>query len=71
MAELEYIVDTESGTEMEWMIWLLQELSLAQENDMVHWDSHCAMHLSENATLYSQTKHIDVQAIDTIGEDSH
>jgi transposase InsO family protein len=60
--EAEYIAISSVVQEVIWTNSLLKELSFAQTNPtQIHCDNTAAIHLSNNDTSHSQTKHIDIR----------
>ena len=58
--EAEYITLTKGGKKLLWMKKFLYELSLVQENLVLHCDS--AIHLGKHPTFHSRSKHIEVRS---------
>ncbi|CAL2257280.1 unnamed protein product [Prunus armeniaca] len=59
--EAEFIAATEACKEMLWMKRFLQELGQEQHKYILHCDSQSAIHLSNNLSFHSRSKHIDVR----------
>lgn len=59
--EAEFIAITEGCKEIMWMKKLLQELGQNQESYVLYCDRQNAIHLSNNLTFHSKSKHIDVR----------
>ena len=57
----EYNAITKGCKNALWMRKFLEELGLQQEKYVVYNDSQSAIHLSNNSTFHSRSKHIDVK----------
>ncbi|CAL1413563.1 unnamed protein product [Linum trigynum] len=55
--EAEYIAVTEACKEMLWLKKFLQELGIKQERYVLYCDSQSAIHLCQNPTFHSRSKH--------------
>jgi hypothetical protein len=71
--EAEYVVATEASKEMIWLHRFMEELGKKQENSRLYCDSESAIHLANNSTFHSNTKHIQIRYhfIRSILEDGH
>ena len=56
--EAEYVVATEAGNEMIWLLGFLDELGKKQEMGILHSDSHNAIFFAKNSVFHSKSKHI-------------
>jgi len=59
--EAEFIAITETCKELLWLKKFLQELGFRQDNYSLLVDSQSAIHLGQNPTFHSRSKHIDVR----------
>jgi hypothetical protein len=71
--EAEYVVVTEASKEMIWLQRFMEELGKKQENNRLYCDNESAIHLANNSTFHSKTKHIQLRYhfIRSILEDGH
>jgi hypothetical protein len=59
--EAEYVASTEASKEMIWLQRFMEELGKKQENNRLYCDSESAIHLENNSTFHSNTKHIQLR----------
>ena len=59
--EAEYVATTEASKEMVWLQRFLEELGKKQENIRLYIDSQSAIHITNNSTFHSNTKHIQLK----------
>ena len=59
--ETEYVVAIEARKEMIWLQRFMEELGKKQENSRLYNDSQSAIHLANNSTFHSKTKHIQLR----------
>ena len=59
--EAEYIAVTEASKEMVWLQSFLEELGKKQEDNVLYCDSQSAIHLANNPSFHSITKHIQLR----------
>jgi hypothetical protein len=59
--EAEYVVSTEASKEMIWLQRFMEELGKKQENSRLYCDSESVIHLANNSTFHSKTKHIQLR----------
>ena len=59
--EAEYIAATEASKEVIWLQRFMEELGKKQENIRLYSDSQSAIHLANNSTFHSKTKHIQLR----------
>ena len=59
--EAEYVASIEASKEMIWLQRFMEELGKKQENSMLYSDSQSAIHLVNNSTFHSGTKHIQLK----------
>jgi hypothetical protein len=71
--EVEYVAATEASKEMIWLHRFMEELGRKQEKNMLYCDIQSAIHLANNSTFHSKTKHIQLRYhfIRSILEDGH
>jgi hypothetical protein len=71
--EAEYVVTTEASKEMIWLQSFMEELGKKQENNRLYYDSESAIHLANNSSFHSNTKHIHIRYhfIRSVLEDGH
>ena len=58
--EAEYVAVTEANKEMVWLQSFLEELRKKQEDNVLYCDSQSAIHLANNPSVHSRTKHIQL-----------
>jgi len=58
--EVEYIATTEACKDILWMKTFLLKLGYEQEKYLLRCDSLSAIHIAQNSTYHSHSKHIDV-----------
>ena len=56
--ESKYVVVTKTSNEMIWLSRFMEELGLKKENSKFYNDSKSVIHLANNPTFHSKTKHI-------------
>ena len=59
--EVEYVAATEASKEMIWLQRFMEELGKKQENSRMYSDSQSAIHLENNSSFHSRTKHIQLK----------
>ena len=60
--ETEYMALTEAVKEALWLLGLVRELKIDQEQIVVFCDNQRAIQLSKNQVFHEKTKHIDIKA---------
>lgn len=61
IAEVEYVVAIEASKYMIWLQRFMEELAKKKENNRLFSDSQSAIHLANNSTFHSNTKHIQLR----------
>jgi hypothetical protein len=71
--EEEYVAAIEASKEIIWLQRFMEELGKKQENNRLHCESHSAIHLANNSSFHSNTKHIQLRYhfIQSTLEDGH
>lgn len=59
--EAKYVATTKSSKEMIWLQRFMDELDKKEEMGRLYNDIHSAMHLVNNSTFHSKTKHIQLK----------
>jgi hypothetical protein len=59
--EAKYVVATEVSKEMIWLQRFMEELEKKQENSRLYCDNQSAIHIANNSTFHSKTKHIQLR----------
>jgi hypothetical protein len=60
--EAEYIEETKSCTQVEWMKKTLQDIKIVfEEPTIIHYDNKSAISLSNNLVQHSKSKHIPIK----------
>ena len=59
--EAEYVAATEASKEMIWLQRCMEEVGKKQENSRLYNDIQSAIHLENNSSFHSKTKHIQLK----------
>ena len=58
--KVEYVVATQASKEMIWLKRFMEELGKKWENNKLYCDSESAIHIENNSSFHSETKHIQL-----------
>jgi biopolymer transport protein ExbB/TolQ len=69
----EYVTATEASNEIIWLQRFMEELGKKKENRRLYYDRESSIHLENNSSFHSNTKHIYLKYhfIQSILEDGH
>jgi hypothetical protein len=59
--EAKYFSTTEVRKDMIWLQRFMEELGKQQENNRLYYDIQSTIHITNNSSLHSKTKHIQLQ----------